>query len=196
MIVLVRMSAETSFLRTSAWPEPCVCCVLYTSSLCPPTGQRMAHSTSSGSVQAGTSGVTPQGGVRTRANSNSMSNLAGAPSLRAALRNPAPGGSNDNPPSTSSSTRDQPNGVIGSGANNRSSRARAGNTRDSIIPESNDAGSSLVSPSVPARSNSLANAASPSSGPPPGISSKCLWYVQRYCESMSSVMHLEIEPIR
>ncbi|KAK2192236.1 hypothetical protein NP493_36g04015 [Ridgeia piscesae] len=137
-------------------------------------GQRMAHSTSSGSVQAGTSGVTPQGGVRTRANSNSMSNLAGAPSLRAALRNPAPGGSNDNPPSTSSATRDQPNGVIGSGANNRSSRARAGNTRDSIIPESNDAGSSLVSPSVPARSNSLANAASPSSGPPPGISSTAI----------------------
>ena len=155
----------------------------------------MAHSTSSGSVQAGTSGATPQASVRTRANSNSMTNLAGAPSLRAALRSPAPGGSNENTPSTSSSTRDPPNGVVGSGANNRSQRARAANSRDIIIPESNDAGSSLVSPSVPARSNSLANTASGSSGaPPPGISSKCLSYVQRYWEFMSSFMHLEIEP--
>ncbi|KAI0217112.1 E3 ubiquitin-protein ligase Su(dx) [Lamellibrachia satsuma] len=73
-------------------------------------GQRsMSHSTSSGSVQAGTSSGTPQGGVRTRANSNSMSSLTpGATSLRAALRPLPPGGSSD--PSTSSSPppRDQP----------------------------------------------------------------------------------------
>ena len=113
----------------------------------------MSHSSSSGSVQAGTSGVTAPG-VRTRSGSNSMSSLAaGAPSLRAALRPQPQGGSTGTPPS---SPRDQPNGVVvGSGGRRRESNP----AREAA----NDGGS--PAPPVPTRQ---APAAPDTPGPPPG----------------------------